>query len=52
MAGIFYQQQREKNFKYSYDLIVVTVHTSPFANAEKILNFLKDNEPQAFAKNS
>ncbi|CAJ0824695.1 6753_t:CDS:2 [Entrophospora sp. SA101] len=41
MAKIFYQA--EKSFHYPYDMIVDTTHESPFANAEKILQFLKEN---------
>ena len=47
MAKIFYQN--EKNFHFPYDLIVDTSQTSPFANAQKILEFLKENESRASA---
>jgi len=41
MAKIFYQA--EKSFHHPYDLIVDTTHESPFTNAQKILQFLKEN---------
>jgi len=50
MAKIFYQS--EKGFNYPYDLIVDNTAKSPSDNAKKILKFLKENEPQAFAKNN
>ena len=49
-AKIFHQS--EKNFQYPYDLIVDTTHGSLFANAKKILEFLKETEPQSFTKNN
>lgn len=33
-----------------YDLIIDTVQLSPFANAKKILEFIKSNKPRAWAK--
>jgi chloramphenicol 3-O phosphotransferase len=46
-AKIFYQN--EKNFHFPYDLIVDTSQTSSFANAQKILEFLKENESRVSA---
>ena len=50
MAKIFHQS--EKNFQFPYDLIVDTTSGSPFANAQKILKFLKENKTQASTKNN
>jgi len=41
MAKIFHQC--EKNFHYPYDLVVDSTHKSPFANAKKILELIKQN---------
>jgi hypothetical protein len=40
----------KKSFNYPYDLIVDNAAESPSDNAKKILKFLKENEPQTFAK--
>src|SRR5437764_600381 len=45
MAKIFHRN--EKNFQYSYDLIVDTTQQSPFFNAKKILEFMKSDKPWA-----
>ena len=34
----------------NYDLIIDTVQLSPFANAKKILEFMKSNKPRVWAK--
>ena len=50
MAKIFYQ--KEKDFHYPYDLSVDTTSESPFANAQKILQLLKEKKTQASTKNN
>lgn len=45
-----WQFAKMKDLDWNYDLEVDTSHTSPFINAQKILEFLK--KPEAFAKNN
>lgn len=46
------QHVRMKDLKWDYDLEIDTGQVSPFDNAQKILIFIKENEPWAFVKNN